>query len=492
MKFWIILVFFLFVTLRISALLTIPPIFDEMVQLYMARDIAQGIRFPLYFDGQQYMGPLESYVLAPFIRLFGFSLIKGRIFNELFFITFVVLFLREVRRLFDRETAFYLYALLSILPFTALFFTTIVGYGEVLTLAAISLVFLMKVFRDPKPAGAALGLGVVSALALWANSIFFLWLIPIALSLLGLVPSTWKKKVPLWFAVGFLVGFFPVWIHGFQTGTFLSVQAAGARLTKLENVPLIFFLFFARLRFFLSTYSFGPDPTFLRQAILVASFFPLTLFLFSAANLASFFLKSYRERTSVERAFYLFILLPVIILGIFYCHRDLKEDEGMRYFIPLVMPFAFVIAWQIRSLGSSFWKGAVLTSLAAILFVGSVESFKIQHFRTQELRDIFHFLDEKELRYGMSVNDPGYALNALGEEKILVTPFLLNARNRAIWEKVKEKGPQFFILEFTDPIFRNRLEKDPLITKKSFVRYEVFYGSSKLFEEILNTKQTHL
>lgn len=44
---------------------------DQSVVGLMALDIAAGRRFPLFFDGQRYMGAVEAYVAAAFVRAFG-------------------------------------------------------------------------------------------------------------------------------------------------------------------------------------------------------------------------------------------------------------------------------------------------------------------------------------------------------------------------------------------------------------------------------------
>lgn len=44
---------------------------DQSVVGLMALDIAAGRRFPLFFDGQRYMGALEAYVAAAFVRVLG-------------------------------------------------------------------------------------------------------------------------------------------------------------------------------------------------------------------------------------------------------------------------------------------------------------------------------------------------------------------------------------------------------------------------------------
>jgi hypothetical protein len=46
---------------------------DQSVVGLMALDIAHGRRWPIFFDGQRYMGALEAYVAAVFVKLFGHS-----------------------------------------------------------------------------------------------------------------------------------------------------------------------------------------------------------------------------------------------------------------------------------------------------------------------------------------------------------------------------------------------------------------------------------
>ncbi len=46
---------------------------DQAVVGLMSYDISRGERWPIFFDGQRYMGAIEAYVAAGFVRLFGFT-----------------------------------------------------------------------------------------------------------------------------------------------------------------------------------------------------------------------------------------------------------------------------------------------------------------------------------------------------------------------------------------------------------------------------------
>ncbi len=341
-------------TLRLLAVFNIPPLFDEMVQIYMARDIAHLSRFPLYFDGQAYMGPLESYFLAPLLRWFGFSFIKARIFNELFYFAFTVIYCRLMRRLFDRQLTLYAFLLLCFLPFTPLFFTTVVGYGEILALAALSLVLLVKIFTPGTERGwtEAFVLGFISGLAFWCNPIFVVWLIPLGLILMT-IPEKGKAALVSLFSLGFLAGLFPAWVHAYQTkASPMVLEGAGYRFAAIKDTPYFFFLFFSRMKFFLTTAFLDSSPSILKKFVAATSFVPLTLFAFSFCTLLFYLFLNWRGQIPIRRAFFIFLILPCFILTFLYSLRDLRVDEGIRFFLPLVMTYVFCLAWWIRSFRS--------------------------------------------------------------------------------------------------------------------------------------------
>src|SRR5579864_8559589 len=85
---------------------------DQGVVGLMALDIAKGRRWPIFFDGQRYMGALEAYTAAVFVWLFGHSPEVVALAPVLYFGMFVagqyVLW-----RLWDGRTAGHLAALVA-------------------------------------------------------------------------------------------------------------------------------------------------------------------------------------------------------------------------------------------------------------------------------------------------------------------------------------------------------------------------------------------
>lgn len=472
-----------FLSLRVAAILTIFPFYDEMVQLYMTDDIAHFRNFPVYFYVQHYMGPLESYFLAPFIRVFGFSYLAARWAYQFFYLAFSGIVLSLGRRFFDRQTTLILFVLLAVPAFSVLYFSAVVAYWEIMTVALVTLVFLLKTCESSHRIY-SLALGFISGIAFWCNSIFVVWLVPIGVSLVWLVQGSWKRKIPFLFLAGFLAGLFPIWIHGFQTGTFLLFETAGNRFAKPAEISNLLFLFIARLKYFLTTFIYPQGQPWVGTLIRCVSFIPLTLFGLSFVAFSIFFLRSFHQRTSPEKAFFLFILLPPVVLTALYASRNLFEDEGMRYFLPLFITFVFSTAWLIRNLSPAFLKKSVLGLVVVISLGASAVSLPEEMRYTSNLKTLLHFLEENNLRSGVSDLRLAYGLNALSKHEIIATPVLTAARVRSVWQKVKEKGYQFFILAQTENDFRDRLETDPHLKKVSMAGYDIFYGTSSLLDEI--------
>ncbi len=480
--------FFLLI-LRIFALFAVPPHPDEIVQILMTDDIAHLKNFPLYFYGQTFMGPLESYLLAPFVRIFGSYYLRVRVWNELFYLGMVFLFVRTVKRLFDRELSGYVLFFLSVAPFAVLFFTTVVGYGEVLLLAILSLVFLLKVSEsNEKSPRYAFILGILSGLAFWCNPIYVIWLVPLGVSLIGLIPSSWKKMIPFWFGAGFLAGLFPAWIYAFQAGRPMLIHTAGTQFTPFNKLPQSAYLFFARLKYFLTT-SFFEKDSLVRKLIMGPALFVFGVFLVSFGSFLVSFLGNFKKHSVQEKIFHLFILLPPFILAGLYISRDLNWDEGIRYFLPLMISYAFVMAWWIKRLKPVFLRHGLVTVLGGIMVLSSLASLKMENRRRLDLVEIFQFLQKNQLQFGVGDLNSAYGMNALSHGQIQVTPALYEVRYASLWKTVMEKGPQFFIFEQVDHRYKSRLAFDPHLKKATAGRRDIYYGPSELLREIAETKE---
>ena len=483
---------FLLLALRFLAIWLIPPGGDEVVQLYIADDIARFRQLPIYFYDQALMGTLESYFLAPVFKLFGFSFLAGRIAYSLFYFSFMAMFLGVTRRLFGRELSFYLLILLSILPFPALFFTTVIGWAEIPMLAILSLVLLLKAaHEEPGRLGwPSLGLGFVCGIAFWCNPLFAVWLVPIGISLIGL-GLTKGARLPAGFLLGLLVGLFPVWIHGLRTGILMNLSdRGGGGFVALGDLARVFYLFFARMKYFLSTFSFGPVSPWSDQLIRGLSFIPFLIFSISFGSLVLYFLRSYKRLKREEKIFYSFVILPPLVLMLLYCSRNfIARDEGMRFFVQLLAAYPFAVAWQLERLKSTVWKKGCLGILLGVLILGNLFSGREMVRRGSELRNLAQFLEREGLRFGIADIGIAYPLNVLTRHRVLTTPLLHHAASDSIWERVKAGGPRFLILERQNPQLRGDVERDPHLKKTSVGAYDVFYGESDYLSSILDVRE---
>lgn len=189
---------------------------DEVVFGLMAKHILRG-EFPIYYWGQAYMGPIESYVIA-FLSLFlGLKAFTVQLGSFFFYELFLAVNYFLIKRLFGLRTALFTSLLLVVAPLSMMMlsFRTLGAYSAVLFMAALAFLFWLKAFEDRKR-GYLIPLGLTLGLGLWMNSLFIMFLIPFALmtffhenrsSLFRLDRLLFLKgfPLPLWLKVPFLL-----------------------------------------------------------------------------------------------------------------------------------------------------------------------------------------------------------------------------------------------------------------------------------------------
>ncbi len=472
------------IALRLIAIWVIPPIYDEMVQLYMANDIGHLLRFPAYFDQQRYMGPFESYFLAPFLRIFGFSYLSGRLFNQIFYVGFIFLWVKITRRFFSEKLTVPFLFVLALLPSFALIFTATVGFVEILFLASLALWILLRISETQKATGWSLALGFVCGLALWTNPLFVVWAVPIASILAWVIPAGRKKNL-LMFSAGVALGLFPIGLDALFNHEHLFLQGGGSRFSSLSEIPQMLYFYLSRMKTF---FSVPPAPdgipfsAFMKTLSFIVLFvlmLPFGIFTFSS-------LRHIKDFNLQEKIFRLFVILPPFALCGFYVARNLVGDEGMRFFLPLVISFPFCLAWWAGLPEKTIFRKTVLGVYLCMSFILMAVSLHVEYRETRKLMVIKDFLNEKNLRYGISEMTLSYPLHALSRGEIIVTPVHTQARNLAIWEQVREKGPQFFVAEHADQPAQRILGNDSFLSKKNLGDYDVFYGKSPKLTTILD------
>lgn len=126
---------------------------DQSIVGLMALDIAAGRRWPIFFDGQRYMGAVEPYVSALFVALFGHSPSVVALSPLLFFGLFVAAQYALWRTWTNRATA-HTAALIAVLSAPMLAIWSVVprgGYIELLAWAVPVLGIYRSVTRSSAP-----------------------------------------------------------------------------------------------------------------------------------------------------------------------------------------------------------------------------------------------------------------------------------------------------------------------------------------------------
>lgn len=143
---------------------------DEATMGLAALHIAQGRDFPAFFYGQNYMGTLEAYLVAPLFWAFGPSTLALRVPTLLLYAAFVLLAYQLTRRLYTPWLAVVTVAVLAFGADRVIKNQLIAagGYPEISPLA--TLLFLLALARPRAVTVAAFGL--VAGLLVWDD-----WLI---------------------------------------------------------------------------------------------------------------------------------------------------------------------------------------------------------------------------------------------------------------------------------------------------------------------------
>jgi 4-amino-4-deoxy-L-arabinose transferase-like glycosyltransferase len=149
---------------------------DEATVGLMAKHIASGTNFPVFFYGQNYMGAFEAYVAALLFALFGISLFTLKLAPAIFSIVllFVVYFL--AKRMFNARVAILGTALVAV-P-SAFFFSWALkargGFIEHVILSLLILLVFSLIYFDRKSSLWLYALlGFLSGFALWVNQLIF-------------------------------------------------------------------------------------------------------------------------------------------------------------------------------------------------------------------------------------------------------------------------------------------------------------------------------
>jgi hypothetical protein len=147
---------------------------DQAIVGLMALDISEGTRWPIFFDGQRYMGALEAYTAAVFVKLFGHSPVTVAMAPTFYFALFVAGQYAAWRCWSGRATG-HLAAVFTVACSPMLTVWSIIprgGYPEVLAWGLVTLAVYRRVTRADRPTLGRLaqfGWGVLFTLGYFIN-----------------------------------------------------------------------------------------------------------------------------------------------------------------------------------------------------------------------------------------------------------------------------------------------------------------------------------
>ncbi|MEM8535550.1 MAG: hypothetical protein AAGF95_32265 [Chloroflexota bacterium] len=182
---------------------------DEAIIGLMSRHMLEG-HIPVYFYGQHYLGSLDALLAAPFLHVFGSSVLTLRISSILLFGLFLIFHAILVTRLWDKPTALISLLLIALPSWRIMWFSHRPNIALGLTFLLGTLAFLLALYiiqRDRHRLALLSVLGCVLGLGVWVHPITLIY--SAVLLLLGILSlpewaniyqhwQNWSQKRHIW------------------------------------------------------------------------------------------------------------------------------------------------------------------------------------------------------------------------------------------------------------------------------------------------------
>lgn len=350
---------------------------DQGIVALMAKHIAEGKPFPVFFYGQAYMGSLEPAVSALFCRVFGysgFSVCLGTALVGFLLLPLVYLMARDIagRAAGLAALAFcilgpvgyfhYMHSPRGGYAVTLLFGIFLLWYGGRLACRRLS-------GREASPWGYLL-LGLVAGLGWWSNQLISAALL--ATGLLFLVVLT--RRAFGWYilpvVVGFALGSLPFWVwnhmHGWASFAFIGSLKTVTFFTGLQE------LFTDRLPTILNTGLQDGPPAAGRLAgrffgghgnRVSAALYGVT----SAVALIWYLRRLFRDRWTSETIQMTGLVLFVLASIVQFAASSFALFNTPRYLLPLVPAIGIIVGVGSAGLARSLRYGSAFLPLLVLI-----------------------------------------------------------------------------------------------------------------------------
>jgi len=321
---------------------------DYGIVCLMAKHMAEGRDYPIFFYGQPYMGSLEPAVSAVFCKLLGcsgFAVCLGTVLTALLALPFVYLLGSKAG---GRTAGIAALAYCVVGPQTAFYFQVLSrgGYGTALLFSTIILwltcnIAVKKKKRDDNAWGQMALLGLAAGLGWWSNQLIVAALLTSSLVFLAVL----KRRLMNWDLLagtaGFFAGSLPFWIWNFQNNwqTFSFLNVFGE-----QNAVRGLSLFYGNKM--LQLLGFNDKSRIIAIVEILA--FTIIVFTGIAVILSRLRKPQFTDKSTFAATCVVFLLVSSLI----FCRSRFATLNTPRYLVPIVPALAVMIgiaiAWLVE------------------------------------------------------------------------------------------------------------------------------------------------
>ena len=339
---------------------------DEAIVGLMAKHIAEGRPWPVFYYGQYYMGSLEPLLAALAFKFLGQSSASLKLVPLVFSLFHIILVYALARRFVSTRFAQVAALLVALAPNGLILWSSMArgGFVEIVALGTLALILAIDIVRAQKILwGTLVALGLVTGLGWWVNNQMLFYLVPIGI----IFPLTFLKNfglkrgisAGLTFIAAFIAGGFPFWYQNLigspKLATFkvlFGQDAGGNTLKYLQG------FFTTALPIILGSRRFWGE----RDIIPYGSLTAYTVYAVSILIVLAVCLRGRAQRRASVGILLLFAAcVPLIFASSSFGWLSL----GPRYLLPLYSVLFVLIAIAAQSLWET--KSYLLRSVAAVL-----------------------------------------------------------------------------------------------------------------------------
>lgn len=402
-----------------QGIVNIPMSTDEAIVGLMSKQILTG-EFPLFFLGQSYLGPVDSYLGVFLTFLFGPGVFAVRLYHTLLSVLFMLLIYLITRDVYGREAGILSLILVSI---PSSYFMVMSSYAQcpymsLLVFGAVIFYISNKITTGNRVWGYFLIFGFLSGLSIWMHFLSILYIVPAGIYILVKRPKAFFKY--LWItAVFFVVGIFPLWIGGATTNVTETVdlRTAFVHLKSIteDTLPGVLGI---RAVSFIDT----DRPVFLPAILTIPAgvMYVLSFIVFVFICI----------KAAVER-WRLTITYDHLLLGFFiftcagFCLGRRSGAHEYRYLLPLYIVIPIIVA-RIRNVSRRFAYLSVtlivvlnLYSNVTVIKKWNSPGFALEYGNLPETEELISFLESHNINYTYSSYWLSYRLTLETNEEII-------------------------------------------------------------------------